>query len=98
MLVPVGSNNSAVCRCKNLVNIRGMKDLPTEEYSPEEAGVGGSIPSLATKFSTTYQACQSPTCSTPFQKKSRHNRVCQPNGTEKPPVRNQFRDTPACEP
>jgi hypothetical protein len=25
-----------------------MKDLLTEEYSPEKAGVGGSIPSLAT--------------------------------------------------
>ena len=31
-----------------MVNVRGMKDLPTEEYSPEKAGVGGSIPSLAT--------------------------------------------------
>ena len=29
---------------------RGMKDLPTEEYSPEKAGGGGSIPSLATIF------------------------------------------------
>jgi len=48
MLVPVGSNNSAVCRCRSVVNVRGMKDLPTEEYSPEKAGVGGSIPSLAT--------------------------------------------------
>jgi len=25
------------------------------ELSPEKAGVGGSIPSLATKFSTTYK-------------------------------------------
>jgi hypothetical protein len=32
-----------------------MKDLPTEEYSPEKAGVGGSIPSLATTFSTIYK-------------------------------------------
>jgi hypothetical protein len=28
-----------------------MKDLLTEGASPEKAGVGGSIPSLATKFS-----------------------------------------------
>ena len=48
MLVPVGSNNSAVCRCRSVVNVRGLKDLLTEEYSPEKAGVGGSIPSLAT--------------------------------------------------
>ncbi len=25
------------------------------DYSPEKAGVGGSIPSLATLFSTTYE-------------------------------------------
>ncbi len=56
MLVPVGSNNSAVCRCISVVNVRGMKDLPTEEYSPEKAGVGGSIPSLAT---TSFQTLTS---------------------------------------
>ncbi len=50
MLVPIGSNNSMVCRCRSVVNVRGMKDLPTEEYSPEKAGVGGSIPSLATIY------------------------------------------------
>jgi hypothetical protein len=36
-----------------MLNFRGMKQIPTEEYSPEKAGVGGSIPSLATLFSTT---------------------------------------------
>ena len=50
MLVPVGSNNSAVCRCRSVVKVLGMKDLLTEESSPEKAGVGGSIPSLATTF------------------------------------------------
>jgi len=48
MLVPIGSNNSMVCRRESIDMFRGMKDLPTEEYSPEKAGVGGSIPSLAT--------------------------------------------------
>ena len=50
MLVPIGSNNSAVCREESVGNLRGMKEILTEEYSPEKAGVGGSIPSLATTF------------------------------------------------
>jgi len=50
MLVPIGSNNPAVWRQVSMVNFRGMKEIPTEEYSPEKAGVGGSIPSLATTF------------------------------------------------
>ena len=50
MMVPIGSNNSAVCRHEDVGNLRGMKEIPTEEYSPEKAGVGGSIPSLATTF------------------------------------------------
>ena len=53
MLVPIGSNNSAVWMQESMVNFRGMKEIPTEEYSPEKAGVGGSIPSLATIFSTS---------------------------------------------
>ena len=47
-MVPIGSNNSAVCRCRSVVNVDGLRYLPTEESSPEKAGVGGSIPSLAT--------------------------------------------------
>ncbi len=31
-------------------------DLVSGDYSPEKAGVGGSIPSLATMFSTIYKA------------------------------------------
>ena len=53
MLVPIGSNNSAVCRRENMGKPRGMKDILTEEYSPEKAGVGGSIPSLATNGITS---------------------------------------------
>ena len=54
MLVPIGSNNSGVWRQESMVNFRGMKEIPTEEASPEKAGVGGSIPSLATMFSNSY--------------------------------------------
>jgi hypothetical protein len=50
MLVPSGSNNSAVWRQENVGNFRGMKDMPAGEASPEKAGVGGSIPSLATSY------------------------------------------------
>jgi hypothetical protein len=62
MLVPIGSNNSMVCRRESMDIFRGMKDLPTEEYSPEKAGVGGSIPSLATMFSITYDHLSSTGC------------------------------------
>jgi hypothetical protein len=53
MLVPIGSNNSVVCRRESVVNLRGMKEILTEEASPEKAGVGGSIPSLATTLTLT---------------------------------------------
>jgi hypothetical protein len=38
------------------------------ERSPEKAGVGGSIPSLATMFSITYSHPETQTCSKLFQK------------------------------
>ena len=50
MLVPIGSNNSVVFRRENQGNLRGMKELATAGDSPEKAGVGGSIPSLATIY------------------------------------------------
>jgi len=50
MLVPIGSNNATVWGQESMVNSRGMKEIPTEESSPEKAGGGGSIPSLATRF------------------------------------------------
>ena len=37
------------------------------EYSPEKAGVGGSIPSLATMFSATYKSAKPESCSKMFQ-------------------------------
>ena len=67
MLVPIGSNNSAVWMQESMVNFRGMKEIPTEEASPEKAGVGGSIPSLATMFSTTYRSSQEAFHSVSFQ-------------------------------
>ena len=67
MLVPVGSNNSAVCRQESVENFRGMKGIPTEEYSPEKAGVGGSIPSLATTKSIAYTPTEPLVCSILFQ-------------------------------
>ena len=33
----------------------GMNGIALADCSPEKAGVGGSIPSLATMFSTTYK-------------------------------------------
>jgi len=33
----------------------GMNQIAMNESSPEKAGVGGSIPSLATMFSNTYR-------------------------------------------
>ena len=35
--------------------VNGMCKIPMDDYSPEKAGVGGSIPSLATMFSITYK-------------------------------------------
>jgi hypothetical protein len=42
--------------------------LATAEYSPEKAGVGGSTPSLATMFSTTYEHRKPQLCPTLSQK------------------------------
>ena len=33
-----------------MVNVAEIKQIPMNDYSPEKAGVGGSIPSLATIF------------------------------------------------
>ncbi len=46
------------------------------DYSPEKAGVGGSIPSLATMFSATYVRPQLSFCSILFQNSSGHAGVC----------------------
>ena len=49
-MVPIGSNNSTILSRENMDNLAVMKELPTADASPEKAGVGGSIPSLATIF------------------------------------------------
>jgi hypothetical protein len=46
------------------------------ERSPEKAGVGGSIPSLATVFSITYNHPKPQFCSILFQKKNRLAELC----------------------
>ena len=47
---------------KNRIN-----QLPMADSSPEKAGVGGSIPSLATMFSTTYRPSKTQLHSISFQ-------------------------------
>jgi len=49
-MVPIGSNNSAVCRCRIAVNLDGLRDLRTEESSPEKVGVGGTGTRLELSF------------------------------------------------
>jgi hypothetical protein len=44
-----------------------MSKIATVERSPEKAGVGGSIPSLATMFSSTYIPSKTRFCSILFQ-------------------------------
>ena len=46
----------------------GYNDLADSVGSPEKAGVGGSIPSLATMFSITYTHPKLETCSILFHK------------------------------
>ncbi len=47
--------------------VRKIKGIEIDGYSPEKAGVGGSIPSLATIFSITYSPTRSKFHSVTFQ-------------------------------
>jgi hypothetical protein len=47
--------------------VNGINQITTAECHPEKAGVGGSIPSLATMFSITYSHRQPCVCSILFQ-------------------------------
>jgi hypothetical protein len=40
---------------ENEAKVNGISNMGFGDSSPEKAGVGGSIPSLATMFSTTYR-------------------------------------------
>jgi hypothetical protein len=53
-----------------------INNMATDDISPEKAGVGGSTPSLATIFSTTYKPSISQTCSILFQYLNGHAGVC----------------------
>jgi hypothetical protein len=44
-----------------------MNEMALPESSPEKAGVGGSIPSLATTFSIAYSFAFTSVCSISFQ-------------------------------
>jgi hypothetical protein len=44
----------AVSRAKTVAKKNRINQMMLDEASPEKAGVGGSIPSLATTFSITY--------------------------------------------
>jgi hypothetical protein len=44
----------AVSRAKTVIRINQIKGMTMADPSPEKAGGGGSIPSLATTFSNTY--------------------------------------------
>jgi hypothetical protein len=46
----------ATMRAKTKVKVNQVNELAMGDASPEKAGVGGSIPSLATMFSTAYKA------------------------------------------
>jgi hypothetical protein len=47
--------------------VREINEMKMAEYSPEKAGVGGSIPSLATTFSSTYRLLETQFHSISFQ-------------------------------
>jgi len=54
-------------------NTKQINGLRLVASSPEKAGVGGSIPSLATTFSTTYRLPTPRVCSKLFQKPDEHS-------------------------
>ena len=62
---------SGSCPFLSLSAQKSRRISPTKasavERSPEKAGVGGSIPSLATMFSISYKPCLSRFCSILFQ-------------------------------
>jgi hypothetical protein len=55
-----------------------LNHLTQSVSSPEKAGVGGSIPSLATTFLRTYAHPKSETCSILFQKQFQARRGLSP--------------------
>ena len=62
-----GPNKSVVLVPETEGKLSGINEITVGESSPEKAGVGGSIPSLATMFSSTYQRSLPRSCSILFQ-------------------------------
>ncbi len=48
ILVPIGSNKSGFLRAVFASKMSGFRKITSDDLGPEKAGVGGSIPSLAT--------------------------------------------------
>jgi len=57
----------AVSRAKTGSKMNGISKITLSGPSPEKAGVGGSIPSLATTFSTVYNHSHAQIYSISFQ-------------------------------
>jgi hypothetical protein len=49
-LIPLHSNKTASLRAMMMTKINRINDMALGDVRPEKAGVGGSIPSLATTF------------------------------------------------
>jgi hypothetical protein len=65
--IPLHSNKMATMSANIENKGRRSSQLRLTESSPEKAGVGGSIPSLATIFSSSYSHPQPSFCSILFQ-------------------------------
>ena len=57
----------AVSRAKKVIKDNRINQMTMADSSPEKAGVGGSIPSLATTFSIAYSHPEHSVCSILFQ-------------------------------
>ena len=66
-VVPFGSKKPGFFGVENGVKPSGIRYLMMTDVSAEKAGVGGSIPSLATMFSTSYSHPKPSVCSILFQ-------------------------------
>jgi hypothetical protein len=67
-MVAFGCTYSRLLDGRNRVKFLFFNEMSSAETSPEKAGVGGSIPSLATKKSTTYSPSETAFHSISFQK------------------------------
>src|SRR5215469_17012538 len=66
-MVAIGCNWKPIFEVQNGLKFLILKRLVLGDAGPEKAGVGGSIPSLATLFSTAYKHSSHAVCSILFQ-------------------------------